>query len=507
MGSKRKIPWWEADQPLAGLETDSEHAVEIQREAIPIVFVPGIMGSRLRRAGTPATADGSYPGDGADGLPVMRWDPGKAGWMAKTYLYAFAKFRKRMLIGPEFDPGYLAVADAEPVGDGFAGLMDDYLPFLRDLRDTDWGAVGRLFEFPVFAFGYNWTDSAETAGARLKERIEQIRDEARATVGACEQVILVTHSMGGLVARACCRLAGAEGLVLGVVHGVQPATGSAAAYWRIKAGFEGSALPSAVLGNDGKDVTVVLGNSPGGLQLLPNMHYRTNGGAVAWLKVTEDGKVYHGLELPRADAYEEIYRVPAIVKPQDDKEPSTNTWWGLVDPDLLAPGASKPPPPEDDGIEADYGAAKPSPWTRYAGAGGYLDIAKSFHQRLGTYAHPKSFCFAGNGQKTPDHVELKVEWRMQNVLGVYRTRGFSAEFVDADGWDRKAVLQDPAGDGDGTVPLSSSRILFKDGKPKPGDSTLPLKHQPAYEDGAAQAFTREAIKALCLVRFRQKKPQ
>ena len=40
------------DKSVSGLETDVEHEIRVEREAIPLVFVPGIMGSRLRRAGT-----------------------------------------------------------------------------------------------------------------------------------------------------------------------------------------------------------------------------------------------------------------------------------------------------------------------------------------------------------------------------------------------------------------------------------------------------------------------
>lgn len=86
--------------------------------------------------------------------------------------------------------------------------------------------------------------------------------------------ILVTHSMGGLVARAAMKLSGAEGQVFGVVHGVQPAYGAPAAYMRMKAGFEGSditgRIASRFLGPTGRDVTALLANAIGGLELLPD---------------------------------------------------------------------------------------------------------------------------------------------------------------------------------------------------------------------------------------------
>lgn len=502
----RKIDWWEVAQPVNGLETGMHHEVHVQREAIPLVFVPGIMGSRLRRVGAAPTADGEDGTTGPDGLPNIRWDPGtitKHVWMAKNFMYRHAPHRKRMIIGPVFDENYLEVANAEPVGDGLAGIMEDYRGFLEQLRSRDWGALGRIFEFPVYAFGYNWTASAETAGRKLKSRIEEIIAEARATVGRCDKVILVSHSMGGLVSRACCSLAGGEGLVHGIVHGVQPVAGSAAAYWRIKAGFEGDWKGSAVLGNEGPDVTIVLGNSPGGLQLLPNRQYRTNDGKAAWLRVTKDGAVYDGIELPRSDPYEEIYRVPAVVVPKTKDEPSGNAYWGLVDPELLAPGQSQAPAPAGS-LDAASDAGEVTPWSRYAGERGYLNVAKDFHARLGDYAHPTTFCFSGRGHATADRIELKVEWRATPIRN-YRTRGFAGEFVTADGWDMKAILQPPGGAGDGTVPLSSARFLERNGKPKPGDVVLPLQHQPAYEDGSAQTYTIEAIKAICLKLYKSRR--
>ena len=493
----KKVNWWEVDKKLSGLETDVEHEINVQREAIPLIFVPGIMGSRLRRGGQPSA------GNGADGLPNMRWDPSNAAFMAKNYLYRYAARRKKMIIGDRFNPGFLEVANLDPVGDGFEGIMDAYRPFLVTLRTRSWGALGKLFEFPVYAFGYNWTDSAEKAGAKLAARIPEIIAEAKDVVGACEKVILITHSMGGLVSRACSELSGARGNILGIVHGVQPVTGSGAAYWRIKAGFEGDKLPSGVLGNDGKDVTVALGNSPGGLQLLPNKHHRTNAGEVAWLRVTKDGVVYDGLALPRTDPpnpYDEIYRVKAVVEQQDSKTPSGNAYWGLVDPRLLAPGESQRE--SDPGsIDADSDAGQRDPWSLYLG---YLAIAESFHDRLGTSAHPHSFCFTGIGHKTVDIVEMKVEWAATPVQN-YRTRGFAGEFTTADGWDMKAILQDPAGAGDGTVPTYSARKLKKAGKPKPGDADINAEHQPAYEVAAAQTFTINAITALCKLRFDERR--
>jgi len=503
-----KLNWWELDEALNALETDVAHRIEVQREALPIVFVPGIMGSRLRRGDVAPTANGAYPGTHTDGMPSLRWDPGNKSWMAKNYMYKGARHRKAMLIGPSFTAGFLQVADSTPRGDGLIELMDDYRPFLVQLRSRDWGTIGRVFEFPVFACGYDWTRSAEDAAIALASRIREIIDEARRVVGLCDKVILVSHSMGGLVTRACAKLAGAEGQILGIVHSVQPVNGSAAAYWRIKAGFEGDWTASAVLGNEGRDTTVILGNSPGGLQLLPNARYRTNIGAVAWLTAAQDGRPT-GLSLPVKDPYEEIYRVPAEVRPLSSGTPSTNTWWGLVDPALLAPGTPPPAPLATGGAgslqdASDAGeAALPSPWEQYAGSGGHLDVAKSFHDRLAAYAHPKSIHIAGAGSLTPDRIDYVLEacgWT--GWSGNYKTRAFSGNLVDAKGKKRDAVLQPAAGVGDATVPTSSAQALFPGSLDPPGSTTINVAHQPAFENAAVQAHTIRGIAALALEHFK-----
>jgi pimeloyl-ACP methyl ester carboxylesterase len=218
MAETRTVKWDKADQMVSGLKTDIEHVIRVQREAIPIIFVPGIMGSRLRRSGT------NGQGNGADGLPNLRWDPGSAWFMLNNYSGESGQHRKRMLVGDAFSSSYLEVDNSNPVGDGFRGIMGDYSDkFLAPLKQRDWGPLGKIFEFPVYAFGYNWTDSNENCGKKLAARIQEVIKEAKQVTGLCEKVILITHSMGGLVARWASEVAGAQGSILGIIHGVQPA--------------------------------------------------------------------------------------------------------------------------------------------------------------------------------------------------------------------------------------------------------------------------------------------
>src|SRR4051812_31990600 len=92
----KTISWRDLDKKIEGLKTDAEHLIYVKREAIPIIFVPGIMGSRLERQGDDLQW---YE----EGLPTTRWNPGTRGaaaaWMAWHYLGNNAGYRKSMLVG------------------------------------------------------------------------------------------------------------------------------------------------------------------------------------------------------------------------------------------------------------------------------------------------------------------------------------------------------------------------------------------------------------------------
>ena len=489
-------------QPFSGLVTDDEHDIFVRREAIPLVFVPGIMGSRLRRAGT------NGKGKGADGLPNLRWDPGSGGWMWWNYSGKDGGYRKRMLVGPSFKASYLEVDNDNPVGDGFSGVMEDYWKkFLKDLKKRDWGPLAKIFEFPVYAFGYNWTDSNENSGKKLAARIKEIISEAKQVTGLCEKVILITHSMGGLVARWASEEAGAKGQILGIIHGVQPATGAPAAYWRMKGGFEGGAVTSRVLGKNATEVTPVLGNLPGGLQLLPTHNHVATSVTKPWLTVTQNGKAI--LSLPGSSPYSEIYRVRAVVKPAKGAKPSNNNYWGLVDPELLDPENSNAQSSHTGGtgknnLDADANVCRDN-WGQYLSM---LNIAETFHQKLGKKKHAETLNFWGTGHNTADVIELRIrpansgETKSQEP---YPDRGFRGFFTGASGNLMVAEMQNPAGGGDGTVPISSASALKSAGKTVPAETGLKVEHQPAFEDGKAQDFTVKAIIALCQKRYQSQR--
>ena len=312
---KNKIPeeWHKVDHDFGGLNTGVEHEIIVQREALPLVFVPGIMGSVLRRSGT------NGEGNDADGLPNMRWNPSSYWYMLTRFLGAGGVYRRKMLVGPEeFDGNFLEVHNTDPYGNGYQGVASYfYHGFLRYLENQDnWGSYNKVFDFPVFAVGYNWTDTNTNSGQALVDRIKKIKEEAARVTGKCDKVIVITHSMGGLVARKASQINSSD--ILGVIHGVQPAFGAPAAYWRVKAGFEGFGLTSFVMGSSGRTVTPVLGNLPGGLELLPSKLYFDNNSNKAWLDTGGDK------QLPENDPFNEIYRIQGTGN--EVKNPGRKYW-------------------------------------------------------------------------------------------------------------------------------------------------------------------------------------
>lgn len=227
--------------------------------------------------------------------------------------------------------------------------------------------------YPVYAFGYNWLDSNQTAAELLDKRIKKVIKENNNGPVKCTQVILVTHSMGGLVARACNQRSGMTQLILGIVHGVMPTTGAPVAYRRCKVGMRDEDVGAGlVIGSDGKEVTAVFAQSRGALQLLPSEGYGMN-----WLQIVEQhGNAFSSF--PKTDPYEEIYL-------QRDR------WWSLVREEWLSPEQGKP-------IE----------WELFAKN---IKSAKKFHEDLAGKYHHNTFIFYGGGKERNSFE--KITWSMK----------------------------------------------------------------------------------------------
>ena len=225
------------------------------------------------------------------------------------------------------------------------------------------------FYLPVHAMGYNWLESNEMSAIRLKTLVEQTLPAYYKKRGKiCDKVILVTHSMGGLVARYYTQALGGKDKVLGVINGVQPSTGAVAAYTRMKRGTEVNStfigktkdyVTEQVLGKDAAEMTAVCAQAPGTLQLLPTPEYGGN-----WLTITEpDGTESHF----GANPYTDIYL-------------AKDKWWCACEPHLINPLNSK----------HDLELMK-SDWNRYVRL-----IEKKvipFNEAIANQYHPNTYVF------------------------------------------------------------------------------------------------------------------
>jgi hypothetical protein len=344
--------------------------------------------------------------------------------------------------------------------------------------------------FAVYAFGYNWLESNGDSARVIAKRINQVMNDLTQSGFECNQVIVVTHSMGGLVGRALVHpdYGNLQDKVLGIVHGVMPAIGAPAAYKRMRAGFEDPgimhgakvSLGAKVAGNCGDEVTAVLANAQGGLQLLPTESYG-NG----WLRVT-----HHGRDLAawpkQGDPYSEIYKV-------------RGKWYSLFRNEWINPS----------GLDLTQGGGT------FERTCLYLDKAQSFHRAIIHTFHPHSYAHYGadRGQQSFGEVIWEIDkncadptgwqdWRIhsdtrQGTLELVRSnpgdnRAFSAVTAGTPNPIRAMVLP-PSAPGDQTVPAKSADHQLNSGKFMGVFRQTGYEHQSSYNDPRAIASTLYSI--------------
>lgn len=340
-------------------------------------------------------------------------------------------------------------------------------PILKELDKKTIREAVKGCWFPVHAMGYNWLRSNAEAGITIAKRIMALMASYLEQGFECEKVILVTHSMGGLVARAVLHpdIGNLNSKVLGVVHGVMPAIGAGTAYKRIRCGFEGNDIGAKILGRIGPEVTAVLANAQGGLELLPNQAYGNH-----WLQAKQKGNLL--MSLPEnGDPYEEIYKV-------------RGKWYGLLREEWLNPAR-----------EPEAGFEKTC---------ALLDRAKNFHNMIADTYHDQSYAHYGADPAGP--AWHKVVWQIDEDARVQDIRRLK---ISADSEKGKlslvdptlslgagkvpilvgATLLDPAEPGDQTVPLHSADAQLRSGKFKGIFRQIGYEHQASYADSSVLAAT------------------
>ena len=417
-------------------------------KVIPMIFIPGVMGSNLKSgdkkvwqfslsslkkwplAGPqkrkqlldPTTTvvddSGEILNDGADGKKFPSRHA--RGWGSAFYMsYGEALDRLQYLLSDDeiLMDNYFRETQLQTARQRFIGVRIGNEPQEQVLSEEE-VAHGHKFLFPLHVFGYNWLQSNADSAALLGEYIRKVLSAYHGRL-AVNKVILITHSMGGLVARHYSENMGGQDSILGIVHGVMPDLGSPAAYHRMKIGERG--ITGMIIGESAEKLMPVLAQSPGPLQLLPGMAY-----GPGWLKINSKETQ---LSLPVADPYEEIYL-------------NKTAWWRLCEQDLLL---------DDTRVE----------WNKYEKT--ISNIVKKFIEKLNGKYHPQNWLFYGASKSNPSDGFLTWEERIPlSVKEAQRSRENAANPFELSPL-RSHQLISSASPGDGTVPItsvctSSSRI-------------------------------------------------
>lgn len=339
----------------------------LDRKTVPIIFVPGVLGTRLH-----FTASDQH------------WDPDSKWRMSHWLLWTGINGRARELHCEEpaevigDDDSKSPDLEDDERGRGWSGpVASFYLDFLRHLDARC--HVGA--DCPVYAVGYDWrqsiwpTDGADCCAQQLIDGINAIFEQEFDSPDK-HRAIIVTHSMGGLVARAALKAdSELREKVYGVIHVVQPAVGTPLAYRRFFTGAREEWVdPDAlakILGNTGEKFAAMMHGMPGPMQLMPSDLYFDRRRR-PWLGYW-DGDNW----VPWSDSVFDLYK-----KPQS--------------PPGLIPHAVY------DGTSGKY--RQPEYRTALMQQ---VDRAKTFHEWLGLFAHPTTFAVFSTGLETDMAVFFK----------------------------------------------------------------------------------------------------
>jgi len=493
--------------------SEEQHVTEVvlHEAVIPVIFVPGVMGSNLKNSkeGGKWRMDNTWSvlgwvsksaEDRKEILNPAHTEVDPDGKPPEGIRRRYVDFKSRRVIPGDAlakargwgEVGNMSYGDFlvwlenqltiddDAEFDTMQTELTDYYRIVRQLPEAEAESRARAniqtlgrFNFPVHACGYNWLQSNKDSAATLAQRVDEIitgYQEARMT---CNSAILVTHSMGGLVARHYSEVDGGKDNLLGIVHGVMPTTGAGVFYRRMKCGTEGSWATSQVLGDDGEEMTAVLAQAPGPLQLVPAPQYGRG-----WLRVVKDGQTE--ISLPTSDdPYTEIYL-------------EREQWWGMMEPELAMPGL--------ESSQENRRRKLDNTWSSYFDIMSYQ--VKSFHEAIKEQFNPNTYLFYSNSDNhmsygtvcwrgediTDRHLRYRAVMK-HNQIGDQRT----IQEIEAQSNRQiyhRYTISEPDEPGDGTVPVRSGST----GTEQARDSLAVLTgHEPAYNDVYARWFTLGSI--------------
>jgi hypothetical protein len=447
------------------LASDARH----QNVPDDLAPIPPLMGHRFTNLTT--RGNSRPPKKRETPAQIARW----RGWSEVLFAGAYGEMLKtaetylnNMLIkGGGLNPNWRSVC-VEPKNFGATGG--------GTISESDIKKIAACW-YPVHAMGYNFLVSNAESAKALAERIRGLVAGYQNRGFKCDEVIIVTHSMGGLVGRALIHprygnlLNDKSVKVLGMYHNVMPTIGAASAYKRMRFGFKETwgyiaSLEASILAIDGENATAILANTPAPLEMMPSTAYGKD-----WLKVIDaSGKTLWSWPRGDATALESIYLQP------------DSAWWRLINPRWVNPANA----PEN------IGGGLENAYKRLKKASKFLNsIEQTFHP-TSCYA---SFCASQEHLSYGEIVFLAAE------TGAPFVEKGNAPLSPPETWklltdDAKGMLkvqagervlalylQKPSAAGDETVPSERSAqhikgTLFTHGKEK-GKG---YEHQSSYSD-------------------------
>lgn len=494
-------------------------------KAIPVIFLPGVMGTNLmgsdegkendiwrgdslggvflkwaRKDGTerrellnPDTTKVDNRGDINQTIYSPLSDDGKLfptrrerGW-GEVLSFSYGKFLS-VLQGALLDDWQQALVNYGKSASEKKGVLSQLVG--KSLSESKYAEITgesvltqeelnhfQNFLFPVHVYGYNWLQDNKTSAEGLVAFIDRTIDLYKNHCGhgmpfppGQEKVIIVTHSMGGLVARYASQVSGAKDKILGIVHGVIPDLGSPAAYRRMKVGAKQEGMAGAVLGNTAKELMPVLARAPAPLQLLPSAKYLSG---APWLSVEGAGEDGSDVKLPKAgDPFGEIYLNKTL-------------WYRLYESDIID---------KDENIYNQN-------WKEYFEM--MKDKVRPFITELDNKYHYNTYVFYGHKidsdgtlmwKKTSIHYPKNMHESDRRLPNNYR------EIPLPFNRSQMYVVTPSKTPGDGTVPVESLSAICRNSEIKSVLATG-VDHQGAYDvsslkdikDRPALQFTLRAI--------------
>ncbi|EPU0216960.1 acetyltransferase [Enterobacter hormaechei] len=474
-------------------------------KAIPVIFLPGVMGTNLMANKASQTED-IWRGDSLGGV-FLKWagvdgkrrrkllnpdttkvdnrgdihqtlysplsDDGKLfttrrerGWgevLSFSYGKFISVFQGALLDDWQQDLVHYGKSTSEKNG-VLSQLVGKSLSEEKDTEITGESILTQQelnhfknFLFPVHVYGYNWLEDNKTSAQGLVAFIDRTislykneRGYGMPFPAGQEKVIIVTHSMGGLVARYTSQVLGAKDKILGIVHGVIPDLGSPAAYRRMKVGARQEGMAGAVLGNTAEELMPVLARAPAPLQLLPSAKYLSG---APWLSVEGAGEDGSDVKLPQAgDPFGEIYLNKTL-------------WYRLYESDI---------------IDKDE-AVSQSNWIEY---NDLIDKnVQPYIESLDNLYHPNTYAFYGNKIDS----DGTLMWRKTSIT--YPKNRHESDRKLPNNYreiplpfnrSQMYVITSSNTAGDGTVPVESLSAICRNSEIK-SVLAIGVDHQGAYD--------------------------